>query len=199
MRERALAASIRGVEFFAAIGTGLLIMVARMVDVAIGTLRVISVVDGRLKTSFALGFVEVLIWVSIISLTLKEIDDQPWLAVFFALGFSLGNVLGIVVERRLPLGNLTLRAVGGEEIRELAVRLREAGMGATVLKGEGHHGDRFMLFSFMPKPMLRRLKSLLEPVKNDIFYTLDYGGSSNRVLLPRALQPASPGGTSKRK
>jgi uncharacterized protein YebE (UPF0316 family) len=170
-----------------------------MVDVAIGTLRVISVIDGRLKTSFFLGFVEVLIWVSVISLTLKQIDNQPWLAVFFALGFSLGNVVGIMVERRLPLGNLTLRAVGGEEIRSLAASLRGIGLGATVLKGEGHRGERFMLFSFMPKRVLRQVKSLLEPVKDDIFYTLDYGGSSNRVLLPRGLQPPGPRTLSKRK
>lgn len=187
------------VDFVASLGIGLLIMAARMVDVAVGTLRVISVVDGRLKTSFVLGFVEVLIWVSVISLTLKQIDDKPWLAVFFALGFSLGNVLGIVVERRLPLGNLTLRAVGGEEIRDLAARFREAGLGATVLKGEGHRGERYMLFSFMPKSMLRKVRHLLEATKDNVFYTLDYGGTSNRVLLPAGLQPSSPRRFFKRK
>jgi uncharacterized protein YebE (UPF0316 family) len=199
LRRGANRSNLRGVDLLISLGIGLLIMTARMVDVAIGTLRVISVVDGRLKTSFVLGFVEVLIWVSVISLTLKEIDDNPWLAVFFALGFSLGNVVGIVVERRLPLGNLTLRAVGGEEIRDLAARLREFGVGATVLKGEGHRGERFMLYSFMPKSTLRKVRHLLESVKNEVFYTLDYGGTSNRVLLPAGLQPSSPRRFFKRK
>lgn len=186
-------------DFFSYLGLGVLIMAARMVDVAIGTLRVISVVDGRLRTSFVLGFVEVLIWVSIVSLTLDHIEESPYLALFFALGFSLGNVLGIILERRLPLGNLTLRAVGGEEVRELAASLRETGLGATVLKGEGHRGDRYMLFSFMPKSMLRTVKPLLEPHKEEVFYTLDYGGTSNRLLLPATIQPMPPRRFFKRK
>jgi uncharacterized protein YebE (UPF0316 family) len=82
-------------------GIGVLIMLARMVDVTIGTLRVISVIDGRMKISFILGFVEVVVWLSVISLTLGLIGENPWLGLFFALGFSVGNVLGILVERRI--------------------------------------------------------------------------------------------------
>jgi hypothetical protein len=52
--------------------------------------------------------------------TLGMIQQNPWLGLFVALGFSLGSVLGILMERRIPLGNLTLRAVGGDEVRELA-------------------------------------------------------------------------------
>ncbi|HSP41904.1 MAG TPA: DUF5698 domain-containing protein, partial [Luteolibacter sp.] len=100
-------------DWLTSLGVGVLIMLARMVDVTIGTLRVISVIDGRMKTSFLLGFVEVVVWLSVISVTLGMIQENPWLGLFFALGFSLGNVLGIVVEQRIPLGNLTLRAVGG--------------------------------------------------------------------------------------
>ena len=188
-----------GMELLLDIGLGLLIMLARMVDVTIGTLRVISVIDGRLKTSFALGFLEVIIWLSVISVTLDQIARQPLLVVFFALGFSLGNVLGILLERRIPLGNLTLRAVGGEEVRELASRIRELGLGATVLKGEGHFGERLMLFSFMPKRLLPRVMTHLKPLREHIFYTLDYGGSSNRILLPRTHQPTNPRRFFKRK
>lgn len=49
-------------EWMQTLGIGVLIMLARMVDVTIGTLRVISVIDGRMKTSFLLGFVEVIVW-----------------------------------------------------------------------------------------------------------------------------------------
>ncbi len=169
---------------------GLGIMLARMADVTIGTLRVISVIDGRMKVSFALGFVEVLIWISVISLTLEKIEQTPFLVFFFALGFSLGNVLGIVVERQIPLGNLTLRVVGGEEIISLARDIRELGLHATVLKGEGRDGECNMLFTFMPKPHLKAVMPLLKPIRERVFYTLDYGGSSNQVLMPKTMQPA---------
>ncbi len=177
-------------EWIEALGIGLLIMVARMADVTIGTLRVISVIDGRMKTSFILGFIEVVVWLSVISMTLTRIEANPWLGLFFALGFSIGNVLGIYVERRIPLGNLTLRAVGGDEIRTLAKQLQEHGLGTTLLKGEGFGGDeRNMLFCFMPKRALPVVNRVLKPMRRDIFYTLDYGGVANKVLMPRTMQP----------
>ena len=179
-------------EWIEVFGIGLLIMVARMIDVTIGTLRVISVIDGRMKTSFILGFVEVVVWLSVISMTLTRIEANPLLGLFFALGFSIGNVLGIFVERRIPLGNLTLRAVGGDEIRTLAKRLQAEGLGTTLLKGEGFGGEeRNMLFCFMPKRALSTVNKVLKPLRNDIFYTLDYGGVANKVLMPRTTQPPS--------
>lgn len=173
------------------LGIGLLIMLARMVDVAIGTLRVISVIDGRMKTSFLLGFLEVAIWLSVISMTLTRIQENPVLGIFFALGFSIGNVLGIMVERRIPLGNLTLRVVGDDEIRALAGQLHELGLRTTLLRGEGPGGERNMLFCFMPKRSLGEVMTVLKPLRERIFYTLDYGGISNKVLLPRTKQPPS--------
>jgi len=173
------------------VGIGLLIMLARMADVTIGTLRVISVIDGRMKTSFLLGFFEVVIWLSVISMTLGRIEENPWFGLFFALGFSIGNVLGILVERRIPLGNLTLRAVGGDSIRELAAALHEKGLRTTLLKGEGHSGENNMLFCFMPKRALGKAMPLIKGLGDQVFYTLDYGGVSNKVLMPRTQSPPS--------
>ena len=167
-------------------------MLARMIDVTIGTLRVISVIDGRMRTAFLLGFVEVMVWISVISVTLNKIGENPMLAFFFALGFSIGNVLGIFVERKIPLGNLTLRMVGGAEVRELAARIRELGLNATLLRGEGRSGENTMMFCFMPKSSLKHVMPLVKPVRDRVFYTLDYGGSSNQVLLPRGSRSVSP-------
>ncbi len=173
------------------IGIGLLIMLARMADVTIGTLRVISVIDGRMKTSFILGFLEVVIWLSVISVTLTRIEENPWLGLFFALGFSIGNVLGIWVERRIPLGNLTLRVVGGDEVRALAAELHERDLRTTLLKGEGFSGEKNMLFCFMPKGALPKVMPLLKSRRDQVFFTLDYGGISNKVLMPRTKTPPS--------
>lgn len=178
-------------DWMTTLGIGLLIMLARMGDVTIGTLRVISVIDGRMKISFILGFFEVVIWLSVISLTLDRIAENPWFGLFFALGFSLGNVLGIMVERRIPFGNLTLRAVGGDEIRQLVQTLHEQGLQSTLLKGESFTGEENMLFCFMSKRALPDVMKAIKPFRENIFYTLDYGGTSNKVLMPRTQTPPS--------
>jgi len=186
-------------DWFTILWVGCLIMLARMADVSVGTLRVISVVDGRMKMAFWLGFLEVVIWLSVISVTLNYIQAEPVLALFFALGFSTGNVLGILLERKIPLGNLTLRVVGGENVREVAQKIRELGLHATLLKGEGREGECFMMFTFMPKRFLNNVMSILKPMQDEVFYTVDYGGSSNQILLPTSAQPTSPRRFFKRK
>ena len=181
------------------IGFGLLVVVARAADVTAGTLRMISVVDGRLRTSFALGFVEVLVWLSVTAVVFESITQEPILGLFYAFGFSLGNVIGILVERALPLGNLSLRVVGGDDVREVAKQIRDLGLGATLVKGEGRDGERLLLFSFMPKRQLKPVLAILKPVRERIFYTLDYGGSSNKILAPVGYRPANPRRFFKRK
>ncbi|MGF1530738.1 MAG: DUF5698 domain-containing protein [Puniceicoccaceae bacterium] len=178
---------------------GGLVTIARTVDVTIGTIRVISVIAGQIWTAFFLGFVEVLVWLSVISITLSKVQEHPVLMLFFALGFALGNMLGITVERFLPMGNLTLRIIGGEQVREIATALRDLGLGATVMKGEGRDGERFFLFSFMSKKQLKEVRAILEPYRDSVFLTLDYGGSSNRVLLPSHAQAVNAARATKRK
>lgn len=57
-------------EFTQGLGVGViavLIFTLRVCDVSLGTLRTISVVNGRLALSVILGFCEILLWVTAVS------------------------------------------------------------------------------------------------------------------------------------
>ena len=84
--------------------TGILIFFARIVDVALGTLRTIVTVQGRTVNAFFLGIAEVIIWILVVSTVVHQIKETPVLIVFYALGFASGNVVGILVERKLEIG-----------------------------------------------------------------------------------------------
>ena len=44
---------------------------------------------------------------------------QPILGVFYALGFSTGNVVGIILERRIAFGHIILRIISTESGKEM--------------------------------------------------------------------------------
>ncbi len=157
---------------------GFLIMGLRVVDVSVGTLRMISVVNSRIKLSFLLGFVEVSVWLLVISSTLKMVQDNLILGVFYVLGFSMGNVIGILIEERLQLGNLTLRVFSPTELG-MADKIRKLGYGATVFEGKGKDGAVELIFSFIPRKALKEIMPLIGD-NPKIFYTFDYGGYSNK-------------------
>jgi uncharacterized protein YebE (UPF0316 family) len=116
------------------LGTGVLVFLVRIVDVSLGTIRTISTVQGRTRTAFLLGFVEVSMWLGVIAAIVNRVAERPVLGVFYALGFSTGNVVGILIERRLAFGHTVLRVFTSDRGAEFAAALREAGHPATCVR-----------------------------------------------------------------
>ena len=102
----------------------LLIMLARICDVTIGTFRIILVSRGeRLYASLA-GFVEVFIWVIVVSQVLTNLGG--WINyIAFAAGFAMGNYIGITLERRLAMGMVIMRVITNKPADELIDDLKQ--------------------------------------------------------------------------
>ena len=78
----------------------IIIMFMRICDVSIGTVRTILVVQGRKYYAGLAGFFEVLIWVFAIRYIFQHLDHIQNL-FGYAIGFGLGNIIGITIEQRL--------------------------------------------------------------------------------------------------
>jgi uncharacterized protein YebE (UPF0316 family) len=136
-----------------------LIFLVRVVDVSIGTLRTISVVQGRLALSVALGFCEVLIWITAISQVISGASQNPWLIFAYAGGFATGNAVGIVLERTLALGSVVVRMICPQVGPQIAGALRNQGHRVTTFTGEGRDGPVQLVYTTC---LRRRLPQVLE-------------------------------------
>ena len=87
----------------------------RIVDVSLGTVRTIAVVQGWIKLSVVLGFFELLIWIAAVSQVIARVKEQPILMLAFAGGFAAGNAAGILLERVLALGTCVVRIVSADK------------------------------------------------------------------------------------
>lgn len=169
--------------------TGVIIFVARVVDVSLGTVRTISTVQGRTKTAFFLGFVEVSMWLIVISTVINMMTQKPILGVFYALGFSTGNVVGILVEKRLAFGHIVLRIISSQRGREMAGKMRESGFGVTTFQGEGLNGSVTELFVVSRRKDLRNLLDIATAADPAAFYFTEQACSVNRIYRPFLQQP----------
>lgn len=120
--------------------TGLVIFVARICDVSIGTIRTIVTIQGRSIVAFCLAIVEIIIWVSVAGVVFNQMKEQPLLVIFYALGFATGNVVGTIVERKLAFGMMVLRVITRDAGNAMARALRETGQRVTIFTGEGMRG-----------------------------------------------------------
>jgi len=124
--------------------TSVAIVVARMTDVSLGTVRTIFVVRGRTVVAACLGFVEILIWILVVSRVITSLH-QPIYAVAYAVGFSGGTFLGMQLESRFVSAEQVVRVFtrAGET---LLARLREQQFAVTEFVGSGKGGPISLLF-----------------------------------------------------
>jgi len=81
-----------------------LIVLARITDVSLDTVRTVSIVQGRRVFAAVLGFFQALIFVGAVAKVLLNMN-QPAYALAYGVGFALGTYLGITIEQRLAFGS----------------------------------------------------------------------------------------------
>lgn len=139
------------------------IMVAKIVEVSLMTVRVMLVTRGEKVIGAVIGFFEVMIWIYIASLAMDGIAENPLRAIFYSLGFALGNYFGISLEEWLGIGSSEIQTIVSEEEGDILARyLRSEGFAVTVVKGEGRTSVRDVLFMFVQR---KRVKKAIEMIK----------------------------------
>jgi uncharacterized protein YebE (UPF0316 family) len=168
---------------------GLLIFFARIVDVSIGTIRTIVTVQGRPRLAFVLGFIEVTLWVTIISAIVKQIYTAPVLAIFYGLGFATGNVVGIAMERKIALGHVALRAFTRTAGKVLAAKLRKLGQVVTTFEGEGRDGPVTELLVVCRRKDIKWILETIKAEDADAFYIIEQAREVSHLQLPVYQEP----------
>ncbi len=138
----------------------LFIFCARILDVSIGTVRTICMVRGFKRTAIILGFFEVTIWVLAVQYVLRHVTN-PLALLAYGFGFSTGIWVGMLIEKRLALGNQAVRAIVREPMMNLAVRLRSHGYTVTRVEGEGRDGPVEVDFIIIPRRQVQALMDLI--------------------------------------
>lgn len=148
--------------------TGLLIFIARVADVSLGTLRMLMLVKGRRLPSAVVGFFEVVIYVQALGRVVNQLDRWEYLLVY-ALGFACGNILGIMLEERMALGYVGAEVVVGPYSDTLISLLRENGFGVTVTEGWGKDGPKDILTIITKRRLMPKLMSLVSDHDSNSF------------------------------
>ena len=135
--------------------TFLLIVLARVTDVTLDTIRTVSIVQGRRTFAAILGFFQALVYVCAIAKVLLNMD-HPVYALAYGLGFAIGTYLGIAIEQRLAFGH-QLASLFTRKGVELAKVLRAAGYRLVEVKGRTREGDLAILYVEIPRRQADKL------------------------------------------
>ena len=106
------------------------IFLARMVNIAMDTLRIMFTMRQKSGIAWVLGFIESTIYILLIGSVLTNIGN-PLNIIGYSAGFATGNVLGMAIEKRLALGYMHFNIISRHHSTEIADALRNAGFGVT--------------------------------------------------------------------
>lgn len=113
-----------------------IIFFGRIIDVSLGTIRIVLVSRGAKHIAPFVGFVEIFIWVVVIAQVLQHADG--WLSYFcYAAGYAAGTYAGLSLESKIGFGYAILRMFTKQPAASLILELNRNGYGATMMMGEG--------------------------------------------------------------
>lgn len=148
------------------------IILARIGDVSLGTMRTVAVVSGQRGLAWLFGLLEMTIWVFAVSAVIAHIRAEPVYGLAFALGAATGNYVGVTVQRWLPFGEQVVR-IFTREGGAMFDRLRAGGHGVTKFQGEGRDGAVTMLFVQVGRAKARHIVRTAREIDPRCFYTID--------------------------
>lgn len=158
--------------YFAYIIIPLLICLARIVDVSLGTMRIILVSKGAKIIAPILGFFEILIWLVAIGQVMQNLTNvMNYFA--YALGFALGNYIGILIEQKLAIGMVVVRIITATDASELIDYMKSANFGVTVIDAEGANGPVHLVFTVIKRSLVPILISHINKFNSKAFYSIE--------------------------
>jgi uncharacterized protein YebE (UPF0316 family) len=149
-----------------------LIILARVCDVTIGTLRIIVLSRGHKYLAPLLGFFEVLIWITVTAKIMQNLGN-PVCYFAYAGGFALGNFVGIHVEHRLAMGKVVIRIITAKNAAQLIATLRESGYGVTSIEANGSMGLVHIIFTVIKRSHLVAVEEIIRKLNSRAFYSVE--------------------------
>ena len=160
-----------------------LIFIARVLDVSLGTVRVIFVSKGLKYIAPFVGFFEVLIWLLAIGQIMANLKN-PACYIAYAGGFATGNYVGIIIAEKLSLGIVLLRVVTQKDADELVQSLSSAEYGVTSIDGQGVHGNVKIIFTIIQRKEITKVIELVKRFNPKAFYTIEDIGFVEEGIFP---------------
>jgi len=148
------------------------IFVARLVNVAIDTLRFMFTLRGKRLLAWIFGFVGSLLYILVIGSVLTNLGNVLNL-IGYAAGFATGNVVGMMIEKRLAIGFTHFSIISQGRSTEIADALRNEGFGVTEIPARGRESSFMLVDCRVRRKQADIIEALVLDIDPDAFITAE--------------------------
>ena len=170
-------------DWYVWVGLPLLIFLARVFDVTLGTLRIIFTSRGMRNLAPVLGFIETFVWIVAVSSLVKHAQNVA-AYVGYAGGFAIGTFVGMFLENKLAMGTVTVRAIIKRDPKELIEALYKAGFGVTAVEGQGASGIVKIIYTTIKRHDLPVVIEVFHQMLPGAFLSVEEVRSTEQGVIP---------------
>lgn len=152
--------------------TPLLIFFARIIDVSIGTVKLIFISKGMKATAAILGFLEVLIWIVVVTQIIQNLD-QPINYIAYAAGFATGTYIGMLIENKLAFGYVVVQVITNKTQDKLEELLKAEGYGFTSMQASGSSGPSGLTLTIVKRNQVKKIIEKIRIFDEDAMYSIE--------------------------
>ncbi len=148
------------------------IFLARIIDVTLGTLRMIHTVKGRTLLAGMIAFAEVFIWFLIAREALNNVSSL-WIVIAYSGGYATGTILGITISNKFVNSLISVEVTTNVASKENVEKIKQEGFGVSVVKtSDGEDNDKGILFITLNSRRLEDLKRILRHIDREAFIVI---------------------------
>lgn len=161
----------------------IIVFFARVSDVTLGTLRIIFISRGKRNLAPFLGFVEVFIWITVVSQIVSHAHNLlAYLA--YAAGFATGAFVGMYIEGRMAIGTQIILTIVQNNPHELVDNLHSAGYGVTCVDGQGANGPVKLIYTVVLRKYLSDVLAIIHRTHPHAFLSIEDLRSTQEGIFP---------------
>lgn len=150
----------------------LLIAFARVIDVSLGTLRIIMISKGVKVLPSLIGFVEVFIWIVVISKVIQNLDNI-FSYLGYAAGFAVGTYIGMVLEEKISIGKVRIRVVTKKNLKTMIEDMRPTRYVFVNTHTDSSYGKIKIINAFIDRKYLENVIRRIKVRDPNAFYTVE--------------------------
>lgn len=151
------------------------IFFSRILDVSLGTIRMVMTVKEKNLAASLCGFLEVGIWFLIVREALDAAGNSLFIVAAYAGGFAFGTYIGGLVAEKFVNGFVEVRVITTKKDRVLINAIRDAGFGMSIVPAAGSElsDEKYMLMIQIKSKQVETLRALVHRLDPSAFIMVD--------------------------
>ena len=155
------------------------IFLSKIIENAIGTLRLIVVANGKKKLGAFLQGIVALVWIFGTAIVIVDINKDIFKIIIFVIGSIVGSYLGSIIEEKIALGNNMLICITKEKYEQIIkLKLKDYQI-TTICEKDNNYS---VLLIVLKRKKIIKISKILKKIDKEIIIISEKAKTINNIV-----------------